>query len=153
IIEQSLEHRIGVQTMTERFPNLMVIPTMGMSVVAYQLAGTSAMLAVLNADYDTGIRFSGPIAMLSSLSAACKNGILIKNARVLAVIHDVDVMIFEKTGTLIVDVARVANIVAYTSAFDAVQIIRLAAVAERRLAHPIARAILARAAAMEVTLP
>jgi heavy metal translocating P-type ATPase len=153
IVERSLEHRVGLQTKTQRFADLAVVPTMGLGVVAQRLRGTSAMLAVLNADYDSGIRFAGPIAMLSSLSTAARHGILVKNARALEELQQLDVLVFDKTGTLTVEVPRVGRVVPLAPRFDEAAILRLAGIAERRLSHPLARAIVARARELDLNLP
>ncbi len=153
IIEHSLQHRVALQTTSERFANGVVVPTLALGLLAKQLRGDSAMLAVINADYDTGIRFAGPIAMLSSLSTAARHGILVKNGRALEALHKLDAIIFDKTGTLTVEVPQVERVVSYDPELDGTRILRLAAIAERRFSHPIARAILNRAEEMGLELP
>ena len=141
IVEDALEHKPEMQSLAERFAENMVLPTFGLGGAAYGLAGPGQMLAVINADFGTGIRVAGPLAMLASLSVAAKNGILIKKGQVLEAIGSMNAVVFDKTGTLTEDVPRVARILALSQDHDEDQLLACAAAAERRFSHPIARAI------------
>jgi len=111
------------------------------------------MLAVVNCDFGTGIRIAGPLALLSSISVAAKTGILIKNGSILESLHSLDAVIFDKTGTLTEEVPMVGRVWACDSAFTEEQLLSYTATAEQRFAHPIARAILRRAAELHLALP
>jgi len=141
LLEHSLEHKARVQTMTERFADLMVVPTFVLGGVGYALQGAGAMMAVINADYGTGIRISGPLALLTSVSACARNGILVKKAQALEAMSKVDTVVFDKTGTLTDEVPEVAAVHVFDPASDREQVLRLAAFAEQRSSHPVARAI------------
>ncbi len=153
IIEDSLEHRVRLQSMAERFADMMVVPTLGLGAAGYGLAGPGAMMAVINADFGTGIRIAGPLAMITSLSAAAKQGILIKNGGVLERITQVNAVVFDKTGTLTEEVPVVENVWSVDSAYSGDDILALTAAAEQRFTHPIARAILGEAARRNVEIP
>ena len=153
ILEHSIDHKAKLQLTSERIADRMVLPTLGLGSVGQLLRGPSAMLAVINADFGTGIRIAGPLALINSLAVAAQNGIVIKNGGVLESIHELDAIIFDKTGTLTQEVPEVRNVVSYDPAFSEDQILAYVAAAEQPFTHPIARAILNQAAAQGLELP
>jgi hypothetical protein len=85
------------------------------------------------------------LTLLNGLDAAVDHGILIKDGRALERLAQVDTVLFDKTGTLTLEQPRVAQVHALPGD-DEARVLRLAAAAEQRQQHPIARAILAAAA-------
>jgi len=152
IIEETMQHRVRLQYLSEKFADGMVLPTLGIGALGYAVAGTPAMIAIINADYGTGIRIACPLALVTSLSVAARHGIVIKNGTVLETLKDIDAVIFDKTGTLTQDVPEVAGIRSYSD-LDEAQLLGYAACAERKYSHPIARAILRRAEELAVAVP
>ena len=152
LIEQSLEHKVRIQSLTERFADLMVLPTLGLGALGYGLAGPNGMMAVINADFGAGIRIAGPLALLSSLSVAARNGILVKKGGVLELLGQVNAVVFDKTGTLTEEVPEVGRIMPVVDGVSEEQLLEWVASAEQRFQHPIARAILQRAAALNLSL-
>jgi len=153
IIEGSLEQKVRLQSMAEDFADRMVLPTLGLGGLGHALSGPGAMMAVINADFGTGVRIAAPAALLAALSRAAKNGILVKNGSILESLHQVDALIFDKTGTLTDEVPVVAAVVPCDPAFDEDRVLAYAACAEQRFSHPIARAILGRAHEVGLPLP
>lgn len=153
IVARGLEHRVQLQSVSERFADDMVVPTFALGGVGYLLTGPQAMVAILNADYGTGIRVACPLALVTSLSVAARHGIVIKRGKVLETIRDVDVVVFDKTGTLTREIPEVGEIYAYDEEMSPGRILAYAACAEKRFTHPIARAILSRAEELGLELP
>lgn len=153
LIAQSAEHQVRMQSLAERFADAMVVPTLALGGVGYTIAGPNATMAIINADYGTGIRIAGPLGLLSSLSAAARNGILVKKGSVLESFSGTNAVIFDKTGTLTEEVPAVARIVLLDPGFDEREVLRYVAAAEQRFTHPIARAILRRAGELGLALP
>ncbi|MCK5608933.1 HAD family hydrolase, partial [Candidatus Pacearchaeota archaeon] len=131
----------------------MVIPTLCMGAVGLLTAGPDALLAIVNADYGTGIRIAAPIAVLSHLAIAAKQGVLIKKAHVLERLKDTDVVLFDKTGTLTKEVPEVSRIISADGSFEETNILLYAAAAEQKFSHPISRALLQKAEQLAMTLP
>ncbi len=153
IIEHSVDHKVRMVTLSERFADRMVVPTLVLGGIGRVTQGPGAMLAVVNADFGTGIRVAGPLAMLTALSTAARSGIVIKNGAVLESIHLLDAIVFDKTGTLTQEVPKVGRILAVDPEFSENRVLAYVACAEQRLSHPIARAVLARAAELGLELP
>jgi Cu2+-exporting ATPase len=81
-----------------------------------------------------------------------QRGVLVKDGRALDLLCEIDTVLFDKTGTLTRERPEVGRIIA-TNGYAAVDILRYAAAAEHRFHHPIARAILQRAAEEELDVP
>jgi len=114
--------------------------------------GPTAALAVLWSNLGTNMFALGPFSVLNYLQVLSRQGILIKDGRVFESLRQVDTVIFDKTGTLTLEQPTVGEIHALLD-YDEPTILRYAAAAEYRQTHPVALAILAKAEAMELTLP
>ncbi len=87
---------------------------------------------------------STPVSVVSGITSAAKNGVLIKGGNHLEAMGDVDAVALDKTGTLTKGELAVTDLVPLGDA-DEETLIRRAAALERRSEHPIAAAILDRA--------
>jgi Cd2+/Zn2+-exporting ATPase len=87
---------------------------------------------------------STPVSVVSGITSAAKNGVLIKGGNYLEAMGEVDAVAIDKTGTLTRGELAVTDVVPVGDA-DERDLLRLAAGVERRSEHPIAAAILARA--------
>jgi len=140
ILRETVNHKLELQSRGEALADTIVVPVLGLSVVAGGLLGSSAALAVVNSDLGTGIRMAAPLAVITSLSASIRAGILIKQGRALEMLPKVDTVVFDKTGTLTRSVPEVGEVVS-CHGHDPVALLRLAAAAEQNFSHPIAKAI------------
>ena len=95
---------------------------------------------------------STPVSIVAALSAAARNGVLIKGGAHLERLAAARVVAFDKTGTLTRGEPAVTGVAAVGAASDA-DIVRFAAAVEARSEHPIARAIVAYAARLSIDIP
>ena len=85
---------------------------------------------------------STPVAVVSGVTAAARNGVLIKGGVYLEAMGEVDVVAFDKTGTLTRGHAEVVEVVpAPGSGLSPDELLARAAALESRSAHPLARAV------------
>jgi len=91
---------------------------------------------------------SVPAAITSGLSAGARHGLLIKGGAPLETIGTARVVAFDKTGTLTRGQPRVTDVVPLLGQEE--DVLRLAAAVEAGSSHPLARAILERAGALDV---
>lgn len=153
VINDASEHKVEMQSVGEKIADKMVLPTLGLGAAGYACAGSGAMLAIINADFGTGIRVAAPIALIASLGTAAKNGVLIKDSGSLELLREIDVVLFDKTGTLTYDIPVVSKIFSADDTWPEEKILLYTAAAEQKFSHPVARAILQKAAEHNMTLP
>ena len=106
-------------------------------------------IAVLVIACPCALGLATPTAVMVGTGLGAENGILIKGGEYLERAEDIDTIVFDKTGTLTEGVLTVTNVFSDTSLSEA-EILRLAASAERGSEHPLAQAVLRRAAEMGV---
>ena len=145
IINEASGYDVRLQSVGEKMADKMVVPTLGLGAMGYATAGPGALLAIMNADFGTGIRVAAPIALLASLGNAAKNGLLIKHSEVIEKLKDIDVVLFDKTGTLTNEIPSVSRILAAGNKHNEEKILFYTATAEQKFSHPIAAAILQKA--------
>jgi Cu2+-exporting ATPase len=93
-----------------------------------------------------------PMAVMVSTGLGAANGILFKNASALEDATKLDVIVFDKTGTLTVGQPEVVEIVTADGVTEDVLLTAAAAV-EQGSAHPLAQAVVRRAAKLTIVAP
>ena len=141
ILNDTAGYKLTSQHKGERLADKAVIPTLALASVGMATLGPAGAVAILNSDFGTGIRMAAPLAMLSSLALCAHKGILVKDGRALELMNEVDTVLFDKTGTLTRERPEVGRVIA-CNGHDPEAILRYAAAAEAKFAHPIAKAIL-----------
>jgi len=152
ILNDSAGYKLAKQHKGEQIADKVVLPTLGLGGLALATLGPTGAVAVVNSDLGTGIRMAAPLAMLSTLALCAQKGVLVKDGRALDLLCEVDTVLFDKTGTLTRERPEVGRVIA-ANGFRPLQILRLAAAAERRFHHPVALAILQKAAEQGLHLP
>ncbi len=144
ILTQTTDFKNSFQLRGEDIADKMVMPTLGVSLLAFPFLGMTGTLALLTNKVGSKMRFLAPASTLTFLNIASQQGILIKDGRSLDRLGQVDTFIFDKTGTLTLEQHTVGHIYA-CQGFSQQTVLQYAATAEDGQTHPIARAILAEA--------
>ena len=109
-------------------------------------------LALLLVACPCALVISVPAAMASGLSAGARRGLLVKGGAALEAIGHARTVAFDKTGTLTEGKPRVTDVLPVEGVAEA-ELLRLAAAVEAGSSHPLARAVLAEAAARSIAPP
>lgn len=161
LVEEAQEAKSPTERFIDRFsryytPGVLVVGAL-VAVLPPLLAGGAWSewiykgLAVLLIGCPCALVISTPAAIAASLSAGARRGLLLKGGAVLEGLRSIDVVALDKTGTLTEGKPKVTDIIAvHRSEKD---VLRLAAALEAGSSHPLAVAILARAAEEKVALP
>ncbi len=161
LVEQAEAHKADVQRIADRFSAYYLPLVAGIAALTYLFRGDPlATAAVLVVACSCSFALATPIAMLASIGAGAKRGLMIKGGKYLEILAKADVLLIDKTGTLtlgkpeITDVVGVANSesgirngetgMSHTplvSPNSPLAILQLAASAERYSEHPLAQAV------------
>ncbi len=150
VLLNSVSYKTGVQLTGERWADEMSHPMLLAAGAILPFAGPVPTAVFINAHIGARIRLFAPLATLRHISEASQLGVLVKDGRALEELSKVDTMLFDKTGTLTTDQPEVATVTT-VGKYPAREILAYAATAQRRLSHPIARAILRKAEEEGVT--
>lgn len=142
----------SVELRGKEIANRAVLPTLGLAGASLPFIGPSGALAILFSSVGGSMKMVGPLTVLNYLQQMAHQGILIKDGRALEHIRQVDTVVFDKTGTLTLEQPHVCNIHTWDEV-DEDTVLYIAAAAEQRQSHPIAKAILYETERRQLTLP
>ncbi|HEY9800573.1 MAG TPA: heavy metal translocating P-type ATPase [Leptolyngbyaceae cyanobacterium] len=146
-------HDTRVENYAATVANQFVLPTLLIAGgVGLASGNMNRAVALLTLDFGTGIRVSVPTTILSVLTYAARNGVLIRSGRAIEILASIDTVVFDKTGTLTIGHAGVNDIDIMDNRFSKDDVLCLAATAEQGLTHPIAEAIVHNAKDRGLTL-
>ena len=100
----------------------------------------SATISVLIIACPCALGLATPTALMVGIGKAAEKGILIKNARQLEIIHKVNAIVFDKTGTITIGKPEVIEFLWQTD-YDNSENTAVLNALEKRSAHPLAEAI------------
>jgi Cu+-exporting ATPase len=150
LVEQAEAHRADVQRLADRFSGSYLPVVAGIAGLTYLVRRDPlATAAVLVVACSCSFALATPIAMLASIGAAARRGLLVKGGKYLEALARADVVLIDKTGTLTLGQPRVTDVVPLDGA-SADEVLAMAASAERYSEHPLAAAV--RAAAKQRAL-
>lgn len=93
-----------------------------------------------------------PLVMIAAIARAARSGVLVKGGIYLESLARIDVIVFDKTGTLTANKLRVTGIDVIDPSFSEGELLALAAAADRRSAHPMAKAIVDHAISKKLSI-
>jgi len=151
MVEDAEAHRANVQRIADKFsayylPLVVSIATLTLLIRRDSLATAAVLVVACSCSF----ALATPIAMLASIGAGARRGLLIKGGRYLEALARADVVLIDKTGTLTLGRPQITDVLPLNGA-SGEDVLVLAASAERYSEHPLAEAV--RAAARERGLP
>lgn len=151
LVEEAEAHRADVQRIADRFSAWYLPVVAGIALLTFVLRRDPlATAAVLVVACSCSFALATPIAMLASIGAGARRGLLIKGGKYLETLAQADVLLVDKTGTLTLGQPQIVDVVA-VDGMDEAELISLAASAERYSEHPLAESV--RALARQRGLP
>lgn len=152
MVKHAEANRGRVQSFADRFSGwyLPVVATVAILVFVLR-RDPLATAAVLVVACSCAFAIATPVAMLATIGASARRGLLIKGGAYIEALARADVVLVDKTGTSTVGRPVVADIVPLDGA-SRDEVLRLAASAERDSEHPLAEAIRAEALRLRLRL-
>ena len=152
VLQQTADYKSAFQLRGEEFGDQASLPLMLTGIVGFATVNPAAGLAIWQAPVSNTLRLSAPLGVLGYLQQGANQGILVKDGRSLELLREVDTVVFDKTGTLTEEQPNIGRI-HLCGSLDEDDLLRLAAAAEQKQTHPIARSILAAAEQRGLMLP
>ncbi|WP_296892724.1 cation-translocating P-type ATPase [uncultured Methanobrevibacter sp.] len=84
---------------------------------------------------------STPVGMVSAITSATRNGVIIKGSTYVEEMRNIKAVIFDKTGTLTEGKLKLSDIKVLDESYSQEDIVRIAASLESESSHPIAQAV------------
>lgn len=96
-------------------------------------------IAVLVISCPCALGLATPVAIMVGTGKGAQNGVLIKSAESLELLHNIDTVVFDKTGTITEGKPKVTDIISY---IDENELLKIAGSLEQNSEHPLAEAIM-----------
>ena len=147
LVEQAEESQAPVQRLADRVAAWLIPFMLIFLVVVYLLTldvRKVVTLMVFTSPAELGL--ATPMVMIAAIARAARGGILIKGGAHLEALAKIDAVVFDKTGTLTIGKPAVQAVESLDEAMGEREMLRLASAADRRSAHPLARAVVEHAA-------
>ncbi|CAN5266092.1 cation-translocating P-type ATPase [soil metagenome] len=152
-IESAEQSRAPVQRLADQLAGYLVYFSFAAAILTYWLTGnirdTISVIIVAGA---CGVAAGTPLAVLGGIGRAARNGAIIKGGMHLEMLGRIDTIVLDKTGTLTFGEPRVSTIHPAAGRTED-ELLKLAASAELRSEHPLAKAIVAEARLREIAVP
>jgi Cd2+/Zn2+-exporting ATPase len=140
LVEEAQEEKAPTQKLMERFSKYYTPGIILLSIISYFFSGSVRLsLTLLVIGCPGALVISTPISIVAGIGNGAKNGILIKGGEYLEKSGEIDMLAFDKTGTLSKGEAEVDQLITYDK--SEAEVLRLAAIAEFNSEHHLARAI------------
>ncbi len=153
-VEEAQASRAPAQTFVDRFARIYTPAVVGLAFLvaigpplladAAWLTWTYRALALLVIACPCALVISTPVTIVSSLTGAARDGVLIKGGGQLEAAGTITAVVFDKTGTITEGRPAVTDIIGI-GGITSEEVLRLAAAVERLSEHPVARAVVAEA--------
>jgi len=161
MVEEAEQNRAEIQRVADKFSSWYLPVVVGVALLTLILRrDPMATVAVLVVACSCSVALATPIAMLASIGAAARHGLMVKGGRYLEVLARADTLLIDKTGTLTLGQPQITDIISpplvlvqgRVGAPAGSELLYLAASAERYSEHPLAEVARAAARARHLSL-
>lgn len=154
LVENAEAHQAPVQKLADQVAAWLIPVVFVFLIVVYVVTRdvrTIVTLMIFTSPAELGL--ATPLVMIAAIARAARHGILVKGGLYLESLAKIDTMVFDKTGTLTANKPEVVRIESRNAALSESELLRLAAAADRRSAHPLAKAVVNHAEHLNLTVP
>jgi Cu+-exporting ATPase len=162
LVEQAQGNRASIQRVADVITGYFVPVVLMIAIATFQgwyllgpeprfLNALVAFVAVLIIACPCALGLATPTAIMVGTGRGAQMGVLLKDAQALETVHRTQIVVLDKTGTLTEGKPKLTDNVALPG-WNENELLRLAASAERKSEHPLARAIRAEAQARGMVL-
>ncbi len=151
---QAEEKKAHITTVTDKIA-LVFVPLILLLIVIIWLITGNLELVITLLIFGSPLELSlvTPLTVLSGSVAAFRHGILVRGGRALEQLSRANVIIFDKTGTLTLGEPVIVDIQTFSNTYSKNDILKIAAIAEMRSDHVVAKSILKKARELNIEVP
>jgi heavy metal translocating P-type ATPase len=146
LVEEAEASKAPIQKLSDRLATRLVQFSIGLSVLTFivtqNIVSTLSVIVVAGA---CGLAVGTPIALLATNGKLSRRGVIVKGGLQIENLSGAGTIVFDKTGTLTSGKPVVSDVVSFDPRIDPLGILEYAAIAEKNVNHPIAKAIVAKA--------
>ena len=154
LVEDAESERAPVQKLADKVATWLIPVVLVFLVTVYLLTrDITKVVTLLIFTSPAELGLATPLVMIAAIARAARSGILVKGGLYLELLAKADAMVFDKTGTLTANKPEVVRVQSLDPNITESEVLRLAAGADRRSAHPLAKAVVAGAARRDVVIP
>ena len=161
LVEEAQGSKAPIQRLADKVSGYFVPAVILIALVSFSLwylvldqsfvFSLSIFISVLIIACPCALGLATPTAIMVGTGKGAENGILIKSGEALENARRITTIVFDKTGTLTEGKPRVTDVIALADSTES-DVLRHAAIAEKKSEHPLADAILAEAEAEKITV-
>ena len=141
MVEEAEAHRADVQRIADKVSGWYLPIVAAIAALTFLISRNAlATAAVLLVACSCSFALATPVAMLASIGASAKRGLLIKGGKYLETLARADVLLVDKTGTLTLGQPQVTDVIPLNG-LSRSEILSIAASAERYSEHPLGEAV------------
>src|SRR5246500_5755412 len=149
-VEKAEKSRAPIQKTADRLAGYLVYFALGAAILTFLITrNVRSTISVVIVAGACGIAAGTPLALLGAIGRAARQGTIIKGGLYLEWLAAIDTVVLDKTGTLTFGTPQIQEVVS-RDGFAVHDTIAAASIAEHRSEHPLAKAIVARAAELNV---
>ena len=146
LVEEAEASKAPIQKLSDKLATRLIQFAIGLSVltfiVTHNVVSTLSVIVVAGA---CGLAVGTPIALLATNGKLSKRGIIVKGGLQIENLSSAGTIVFDKTGTLTSGNPAVSEVVSFDPRIDPLGMLEYAAIAEKNVNHPLAKAIVAKA--------
>ncbi len=154
LVENAESEQAPVQKLADKVASWLIPVVFVFLIVVYLITrDVRTIVTLMIFTSPAELALATPLVIIAAIARAARSGILIKGGIYLETLAKVDVVVFDKTGTLTANQPEVVDVVVRVAGIDADELLRLAAAADRRSAHPLAKAVVDAATKKGIAVP
>jgi len=156
LVKEAEAKKAPVVRVADRWATIIVPAALICSIVVYWLTrDITRAVTILVVFCPCALVLATPTAIMAGIGNASRKGILIKSGEALEKVGSIDLIAFDKTGTITCGKPEVTGVVSLTRDYPEEIVLQLAAGAESFSEHPLGRAIVmkARESSLSITDP
>lgn len=151
LVEEAESEQAPIEKLTDKIAAWLIpVVFVFVGAVYFYTRDVQLIIALLIFTSAAELGLATPLVTIAAIARAAREGILVKGGLFLEELAKVTTIVFDKTGTLTVGAPVVNKVEVMNKNYNESQLVQLAAAADRRSSHPLAKAILSYADKLKV---